>query len=86
MPGKVILAPRLLQSDKIMKKQTAITPETSIEEIVEKHPELVRPLREYGIACIRCGEPIWGTLKEIASEKGIHNIDDIVQKLNTIIS
>jgi len=57
-----------------------------IEEIVEKHPELIRPLREYGIVCIRCGEPIWGTLAQAAAEKGIDNIDEIVEKMNRIIA
>ena len=64
---------------------TPINRSTSIEEIVEKHPELIGPLREHGIVCIRCGEPIWGSLEEIASEKGITNIDDIVTELNRII-
>ena len=59
---------------------------TLIEEIAEKHPELIRPLRERGIVCIRCGEPIWGTLEEVASEKGIDDIDRLVSDLNQIIS
>ena len=63
-----------------------LTPETLIEEIVEMYPELIRPLREYGIACIRCGEPIWGTLDQVAREKGIADIDTLVEKLNNIIS
>ena len=63
-----------------------LTPETLIEEIVEMYPELIRPLREYGIACIRCGEPIWGTLDQVAREKGICDIEALVQKLNNIIS
>lgn len=63
-----------------------IAPETSIEEIVEEYPELVRPLREFGIKCIACGEPVWGTLKENARAKGIENIDEIVAELNKRIS
>lgn len=56
-----------------------------IEDLVEKYPQLIRPLQQHGIACIRCGEPIWGTLEEVALEKGISNIDEIVQDLNDII-
>ena len=59
---------------------------TLIEEIAERHPELIRPLRERGIVCIRCGEPIWGTLEEVALEKGIDDIDQLVSYLNQIIS
>ena len=62
-----------------------ITPTTTIEEIVEEYPELVRPLREYGIKCIACGEPVWGTLEENARLKGIENIEEIVLELNKLI-
>lgn len=56
-----------------------------IEELVQEHPELIAPLKEVGITCIRCGEPIWGTLEEAALEKGLADIDDIVEMLNRII-
>ncbi len=59
-----------------------ITPETSIEEIVEEFPELVRPLSEFGIKCIACGEPVWGTIAENAKIKGIENVAEIVAELN----
>ena len=59
---------------------------TLIEEIVEKYPQLIRPLREADIVCIRCGEPIWGTLEEVATEKGIQNIDALVEEMNRHIS
>jgi len=63
-----------------------ITPDTPIEEIVEDYPELVRPLREFGIKCIACGEPVWGTLKENAEVKGIQNVEEIVVELNKMIT
>ena len=63
-----------------------ITPDTTIEEIVEEYPELVRPLREFGIKCIACGEPVWGTLKENAGVKGIKNVEEIVVELNKMIT
>ncbi len=60
---------------------------TTIEEIVNSYPELIKPLREYGIKCIMCGEPIWGTLEENAKEKGISDekLDEIVREMNEII-
>lgn len=60
--------------------------ETLIEEIVEQYPELVRPLREVGVVCIRCGEPIWGTLEQVATEKGIEDVDGIVATMNRILA
>ncbi len=59
-----------------------ITGDTTIEEIVSNYPGLVRPLMEFGIKCIACGEPVWGTLEENAREKGILNLDEIVAELN----
>ncbi len=67
------------------KRKSKINGKTLIEEIVEKHPKLVRPLQEHGIVCIRCGEPVWGSLEEMAGEKGIKNLDEIVKKMNEII-
>ena len=39
-----------------------------------------------GIVCLACGEPIWGTLEAQADEKGIENIDEIVGRMNAVIS
>jgi hypothetical protein len=62
-----------------------IKPQTTIEEIVIKHPELIRPLMEYGIKCVACGEPLWGTIEENATEKGIRNVIEIVKRLNELV-
>ncbi len=43
-----------------------ISKDTDIEDIVNDYPELIGPLKDYGIACIMCGEPAWGTLEDIA--------------------
>ena len=52
--------------------QSAITidPDMTIEELVREYPKSVRFLSRKGIKCIACGEPIWGTLREAALEKG----------------
>ncbi|HRY99520.1 MAG TPA: hypothetical protein P5550_10745 [Bacteroidales bacterium] len=47
-----------------------ITAETSIEELSERLPPSVAYLSEHGIRCIICGEPVWGTLRSAAREKG----------------
>jgi len=62
-----------------------ISKDTDIENIVNDYPELVRPLKDYGIACVACGEPVWGTLDEIAKLKNIRNLDEIVDIMNNII-
>lgn len=40
-----------------------------IEDLVRRHPFAVDVLMRHGIRCIRCGEPIWGTLEEAARDK-----------------
>ncbi len=56
-----------------------------IEDLVRDYPALVRPLADMGLICIRCGEPIWGTLGELMERKGVTNQENIIQKLNAII-
>lgn len=52
-----------------------ITKTILIEDLVENFPFSVRYLMERGIRCIMCGEPIWGTLEEAATEKGFLDAD-----------
>ena len=68
-----------------MDQVTEIKATTTIEDIVKDYPELIRPLKEYGIKCVACGEPIWGTLEENASERKIGNLETIIDQLNKMI-
>jgi iron-sulfur cluster repair protein YtfE (RIC family) len=60
-----------------------ITRSTTIEDLVAV-PGAVRYLRQHGIRCLACGEPVWGTLEEAAKEKGMgeDDIDRFVADLN----
>jgi hybrid cluster-associated redox disulfide protein len=72
-----------------MKNQNnKVSKDTTIEELVELYPEAVTYLMEQGIRCIRCGEPIWGTLEEAAREKGFNanDIQRFVDELNVIVN
>ncbi len=57
-----------------------------IEDLIEELPESVTYLMQHGIKCIACGEPIWGTLKDAAKEKGFGDeaIDKFVNELNNL--
>lgn len=57
-----------------------------IEDLVREYPQVVSPLADHGIICIACGEPVWGTLEELVDKKGLHNLDQILEKLNKIIN
>ncbi|MGK9369720.1 DUF1858 domain-containing protein [Melioribacter sp. Ez-97] len=65
-----------------------INKEILIEDLVNLLPESVTYLMEKGIRCLRCGEPIWGTLEEAAVEKGFdeNQIDAFVEDLNEMLS
>lgn len=67
---------------------TAVVKEISIEELVNTHPFASTYLSEKGIRCIRCGEPIWGTLEEAAREKGFSSqeINQFIDEINHQIS
>ena len=66
------------------KKKIKITKEIEIEDLVQLAPKAVVYLREKGIRCLRCGEPIWGSLENAAIEKGFSEkeIDKFVEELN----
>ena len=61
-----------------------INKDIEIEDLVNELPEAVGYLREEGIRCLRCGEPIWGSLKDAAKEKSYNgkDIERFVKDLN----
>lgn len=63
-----------------------ITKDTTIEELVEGLPVSIKYLMNQGIKCIACGEPIWGTLGEAATDKGFGPVDveRFVKELNKL--
>ncbi|MDX9770971.1 MAG: hypothetical protein RBT19_11455 [Tenuifilaceae bacterium] len=63
-----------------------ITKDILVEDLVEELPDSVLFLRERGLVCILCGEPVWGTLNELAKSKNFTDdqIDEIVVQLNRL--
>jgi hypothetical protein len=66
--------------------EEVISKETEIEDLVRIKPESVVYLKDKGIRCLRCGEPIWGSLESAAKEKGFSDddIDGFVNDLNKL--
>ncbi len=66
--------------------KTPITKEILIEDLVDDYPFSVEFLSKKGIRCLRCGEPIWGSLEEAAKEKGFDDsqIQLFVEELKQI--
>lgn len=65
-----------------------ITSSSTIEEIVATSTDFVDYLSKQGIRCIRCGEPIWGTLEEAASQKGFSKVEiqRFVKEMNEMLA
>ena len=74
-----------LANQRKRKMKVRISKDIEIEDLVKVLPQSVSYLREKGIRCLRCGEPIWGTLKEAAAEKGFseNDVDNFVEELNS---
>jgi hypothetical protein len=64
-----------------------ITPQIEIEDLIKILPESVEFMMNKGIRCLRCGEPIWGTLENAAIEKGFSSFDinSFVKELNSLL-
>lgn len=56
----------------------------SIEELVSSFPGAVRFFVEHRLPCLVCGEPVWGTVEEVALERGYspEQIDRLVDEMN----
>ena len=63
-----------------------VTLNTEVEDITQIYPEAVGFLTKQGVRCIRCGEPVWGTLGKLLEEDGIVNPQALVDELNTFLS
>lgn len=63
-----------------------ISKNMTIEDLTEDYPRSVKYLADKGIRCIKCGEPIWGTLEEACLEKNFTQeaIDQTVKELNEL--
>lgn len=59
-----------------------IDADVNVEELVEAYPKAVGFLADRGIVCIRCGEPYWGTLRELATTKQLgKEVEGIAEEL-----
>jgi hypothetical protein len=46
-----------------------ISPEILVEELIKFYPASNGFLNSRGLHCIICGEPVWGSLEELARDK-----------------
>lgn len=60
-----------------------ITRYLPVEELISSYPYTIRFLSDRGLQCIICGEPVWGTIEELALDKnyGEEEIDKLIEDL-----
>jgi hybrid cluster-associated redox disulfide protein len=58
-----------------------VTAETHIDQILTENPRLTRVFVELGLPCLVCGEPFWGTVRELCDRHGV-NAAELVKQLN----
>lgn len=63
-----------------------ITKDIRIDELIEMNTQAVGFLAQKGIQCIACGETVWGTLEELAKQKGLseNEIDELVIEIERL--
>jgi hybrid cluster-associated redox disulfide protein len=58
-----------------------INKETQIDQILAEYPTLSRTFIAFGVPCLVCGEPSWGTVEELANQHRV-NTAELLDKLN----
>ncbi|TKJ41097.1 DUF1858 domain-containing protein [candidate division LCP-89 bacterium B3_LCP] len=64
------------------RRKNVIDKDIYVEDLVKDHPQTVPVLTRYGVICIQCGEPVWGTLGEAIERAGIDDKSDLMEELN----
>ncbi|MEO0233990.1 MAG: DUF1858 domain-containing protein [candidate division WOR-3 bacterium] len=62
-----------------------VTLDMEVEDIVREYPQLISYLMDKDIICIRCGAPVWGSLRELLESKGIENLEKFVEEMNEFL-
>ncbi len=65
-----------------------VTPHTTLEDLVTHKPASVALLHRYGLRAVICGEPVWGTLEDLATAASLSRElkDEIVLQLEALPS
>jgi hypothetical protein len=74
------------EKNSLKRRETAVSLDTSIEELAQQHPAAVGFLTRHNIRCIRCGEPLWCTLGELLKDEGVSNPRQLLEELNTFLA
>jgi hypothetical protein len=61
-----------------------ITSGMMVADLIAAYPFAVSVLSERNLHCIICGEPVWGTIEELARDKHLNpqQIQELIKDLN----
>ncbi|HAF08116.1 MAG: DUF1858 domain-containing protein [bacterium] len=62
-----------------------VTLDMEVEDLVREFPQLISYLMDRDIICIRCGAPVWGSLRELLESKGMENPEKFVEEMNQFL-
>ena len=63
-----------------------LTLDIEIEDLVREYPQAAGFLTKKGVRCIRCGEPIWGTLGELLEADQIKDPSGLLDELDQFLA
>ncbi len=61
-----------------------VKPNDDVDYVIEKYPQVVNFFSDKNIVCVKCGEPVWGTVEDIIKKK-YDKINSIMNELNDFI-
>ncbi len=61
-----------------------LQPDDWVEEVLRDHPSVSSFLRRWDIICVQCGEPVWGTLREVIEAKQ-QDVTQVLAALNDFL-
>ena len=63
-----------------------IKADIKIDDLIGRYPGSVGFLIKKGLPCVVCGEPFWGTLADLARQKGLNEeqINALVAEFNEL--
>ena len=63
-----------------------IKADIKIDDLIKRYPDAVGFLIKKGLPCVVCGEPFWGTLADLAGQKGFttEQIEALVVEFNEL--
>lgn len=69
-----------------MPKKKKVSKNITIEDLLTQIPSSVNYLMDKGLKVFVCGEPVWGTLEEVAKDADFSEeyIQEIVDDLNAL--